>query len=87
MTSSTEIDEVSAASSSARKKRMATTPPAGIWLKIYGSVVKTSPGPSPGLIPNAKTAGMMAQPAISAKSVSARAVSVPIFTIFSFFLT
>ena len=84
MTSSTEMDEVRAASSKARKKKMATMPPAGSWLKIYGSVVKTRPGPSPGLMPKAKTAGMMAQPAISANSVSATAVSVPILTIFSF---
>ena len=74
ITSSMEMEEVRAASSSATKKKMAITPPSGIWLKICGSVTNTRSGPSPGLMPKANTAGMMAQPAMMAKSVSAMAV-------------
>ena len=83
-TSKTEIDEVRAASSRARKKKMAMMPPSGRLLKMCGSVMNTRPGPSPGLMPKAKTAGMMAQPAIRAKSVSAIAVSMPNFVILAF---
>ena len=74
ITSITEIDEVRAARSNAKKKRMAMMPPIGNLPKMNGKVVNTRPGPSLGLMPKANTAGMMAQPAISAKAVSASAV-------------
>ena len=44
--------------------------PSGIWLNTLGSVMNTSDGPSPGLTENAKHAGKMMRPAVSATSVS-----------------
>ena len=48
-----------------------------IWWKMYGSVSKISPGPLPGSICAAKTAGMIANPASRAKNRSERAVPTP----------
>ena len=59
----------------------------GEFIHTFGDVMNTRPGPSPGLIPNANTAGIIAQPAMMAKTVSATAVSADVFTIFSLLLT
>ena len=61
-----ETDEVSAATRMAAKNRMAATALvtgacAAMLEKMYGSVSKTRPGPAPGAIPAAKTAGRMAK--------------------------
>lgn len=75
-TSSIDMDEVKAATRRAKKKRMATNPPAGICENTYGSVSNTRPGPDCGSSPNAKTAGIMATPAMSANARSETAVAV-----------
>ena len=54
-----------------------------ILLKMKGRVSKTRPGPAPGVMPAAKTAGMMAKPARTAKSRSATAVPAPETRMFS----
>ena len=91
-TSSMEMAEVMAAARMATKntmEMMALTmgrEPA-IRLKIKGRVSKTRPGPVPGSIPAEKTAGMMAKPAMTAKSRSAAAVPKPDTIRFSSFFT
>ena len=57
-----------------------------IWEKIYGRVSKISPGPLPGSMPAANTAGMMAKPASIANSKSETAVPTPATRRFSFLL-
>ena len=52
------------------KNRVPQRRPPAIWLKIFGRVTKTSPGPSPGSTPKAKQAGKITSPAISATTVS-----------------
>ena len=53
-----------------RKKMLPQTLPPLIALKMFGSVMNTSPGPLPGFTPNAKLAGKMIIPATSATKVS-----------------
>ena len=48
---------------------------------------KIRPGPAPGSMPAAKTAGMMAKPAMMANSRSETAVPAPVTRMFSFLLT
>ena len=86
-TSSMEMDDVSAATRSARKNSIATKPPAGIWPKTNGRVSKTRPGPDCGLRPKAKTAGIMAMPAMRANIRSETAVAVLWKRMFSFLST
>ena len=66
-----------------RKKRMETMSQshgtsAPIVEKMNGRVSKMSPGPAPGSMPAAKTAGMMAKPAMIANSRSKSAVKKPV---------
>ena len=56
-----------------------------IWLKIYGSVSNTRPGPAPGAMPAANTAGITAKPAMMANSKSETAVPIPDARMFSSF--
>ena len=51
--------------------------------KIYGKVSKMRPGPAPGSIPAANTAGMMANPARIENSKAASTVPAPEATRFS----
>ena len=53
-----------------RKNKVPQIRPPAISLNTFGSVINTSPGPSPGLIPNAKHAGKIISPAIIATDVS-----------------
>ena len=78
-TSMSEIKEVIAATMTVKKNSMAATvltsgACAPILQKMYGMLWKMRPGPAPGSIPAAKTAGIMARPASSAKSRSETAV-------------
>ena len=74
-----EISEVMAATMTVKKNRTeamvlrvgASWP---ILQKMYGMLWKMRPGPAPGSIPAAKTAGMMARPASSANIRSETAV-------------
>ena len=80
------MDEVRAAMRMLKKNRTDTTVPAQpIWLKMYGRVSNTRPGPSSGWMPAAKTAGITAKPASRANSRSKAAVQLPAETIFSSF--
>ena len=81
-TSNIEMDDVSAATTIVRKNRIETILPSAaeedtIVPKMYGSVSNMRPGPAPGSIPAAKTAGMIANPAMSANSRSNAAVPKP----------
>ena len=58
-----------------------------ICAKMNGSVSKISPGPLPGSMPAANTAGMMARPASIANNRSETAVPTPVTRMFSFLLT
>ena len=58
-----------------------------IWAKMYGSVSKISPGPLPGSMPAANTAGMTATPARMANNMSETAVPAPETIRFSCLLT
>ena len=58
-----------------------------IWTKISGRVTKSSPGPDSGSMPLAKTAGIIANPAMMAKIIEEMAVQTPEVIIFSFLLT
>lgn len=69
-TSINDMTDVMAAISKMTKNNTANTLPSGICAKILGSTINTSPGPSCGDIPNANTAGMMANPANTANNVS-----------------
>jgi hypothetical protein len=69
------------------KNAIAMMEPPGIWAKMCGRVMNTSPGPSEGEIPYANTAGMIARPAIRANSVSNTPVRDDVAMIFSFLLT
>ena len=69
------------------KKRMATRLPSGICEKMNGRVLNTRPGPSCGFSPKAKTAGMMAHPAIRANIRSETAMETEDFAIFSLLFT
>ena len=53
-----------------RKNNVPQILPPLIALKIFGSVIKIRLGPCPGFTPNAKHAGKMIIPAISATQVS-----------------
>ena len=53
-----------------RKNNAPQSLPPIIWLNTFGSVINTSPGPAPGSTLNAKHAGIMIMPAISATKVS-----------------
>ena len=81
--------EVNAANTIVTKNNTATTllsqgaESAPIFAKIYGSVSKMSPGPAPGSMPAANTAGMMANPAIRANIRSKPTVPKPVARIFS----
>ena len=86
-TSKREIEEVMAARKSAKKKRSCSMEPNGICWNISGSTTNTSPGPSEGAMPNAKTAGIMARPERRAKAVSEIDVSIEVFIMLSFLLT
>ena len=84
--------EVRAATTTVRKKStLIALPRKGeawpICTKISGRVTKSSPGPDSGSMPLAKTAGIMANPAIIAKTIEEMAVQMPEVIIFSFLLT
>ena len=91
-TSMSDTDDVKADARTVRKNRMAamelihgiSTP---ICAKMYGRVSKMRPGPLPGSMPAANTAGMMARPARMAKARSETAVPTPETSRFSFLLT
>ena len=69
--SSSEIDEVQAATNSRPKKAIAYGMPKGMSLKASGSEVKIRPGPPPaGSRPKANSTGKIARPASSAMAVS-----------------
>ena len=70
MFSNTAITVDSAAKDINRKNRAPQSLPPAIWLNTFGRVMNTSPGPAPGSTLNAKHAGMMIRPAISATNVS-----------------
>ena len=53
-----------------RKKSAPQSLPPLIFAKIFGRVMKISPGPASGLTPKAKQAGIMIKPAIRATKVS-----------------
>ena len=55
-----------------RKNKDPQIRPPAICVKIFGSVINTSPGPAAGSTPKAKHAGMTISPAISATKVSKR---------------
>ena len=57
-----------------RKNSVPHNWPSGIWLNTLGSVMNTRPGPAPGSTPNAKHAGKMTRPAMSATRVSSPAM-------------
>ena len=69
-TSAIDTEEVRVAKRRAPKNTMATALPIGIREKIYGKVSYTSEGPDAGSTPKAKTAGIMAQPAKIAMTMS-----------------
>lgn len=87
VTSISDIEEVSAAINKVKKNTMAIMEPPGIWQNISGNMMNTRPGPSLGDMLKAKTAGIMAIPAIKAKTVSEMAVSDDVLSILSFFFT
>ena len=60
--------------------------PNGIWLKMFGRVTKTSPGPSPGLMPKEKTHGKMTAPDRKATRKSMDATCMAVDEMFSVFL-
>ncbi len=66
-----DMDDVNAATASNKKNRIQKKYPPGICWNTLGKVMKTNPGPAPGSMPNANTAGKMAMPANSAIPVSA----------------
>ena len=68
--SSSDIEEVSAATKKSRKKITAKTTPPLIFAKRVGTVMKVSPGPAAGSAPKAKTAGKIISPARKATAVS-----------------
>ena len=70
MFSNTATTVVRAAKLMNRKKRAPQNVPPASWLKMLGSVTKIRPGPAPGFTPNAKQAGKMMKPDISAAKVS-----------------
>ena len=70
ITSSSEIDEVSAAKSTSIKNTDETTLPPFICEKIAGRVLKINPKPSVGAKPKEKTAGRIVSPEIMAIAVS-----------------
>ena len=72
--SNTAITVDMAAKDIKMKKRVPQRRPPAIWLKIFGNVTNTSPGPSPGLTPKAKHAGKMTRPAAKATKVSKRQI-------------
>ena len=81
--------EVRAAKQIVTKKSMATTElstgvTSPILEKMKGRVSNMSPGPAPGSIPAAKTAGITAKPAMRAKSRSKKVVPKPETRMFSF---
>src|SRR5574344_2455535 len=87
-TSTRETQEVMAATMTVKKNRMAMMVLINgilmlISVKIYGMLWKMRPGPDPGAMPAAKTAGMMATPASSAKSRSEIGVPALVAKIFS----
>ena len=70
MTSCSEMVDVSAATTSSRKKTDDHTMLSGMPLKMPGSVMNTSEGPDDGSMPALKTAGKIMMPANTATSVS-----------------
>ena len=60
----------SAAQNKNRKNKDPQIRPPVICVKIFGSVINTSPGPASGSTPNAKQEGITISPAISATQVS-----------------
>ena len=60
----------SAAQNKNRKNKEPQIRPPAICVKIFGSVINTSPGPASGSTPNAKQEGMTINPAIMATQVS-----------------
>ena len=91
-TSISETDDVRAEKRTVRKNRMAAMELSQgiVWPiceKMYGRVSNISPGPQPGSMPAANTAGMMAKPASIANNKSETAVPTPVTRRFSFLLT
>jgi len=85
-----EMADVRAATRIVTKKMMAMTAlsqgsPAPILLKMNGNVSNTRPGPAPGSMPAAKTAGITAKPAMMANRRSETAVPMPEAKMFSSF--
>ena len=76
------MDEVRAATDSNRKKIAPINQPIGIWAKTEGSVTKVRPGPDPGSMPKANTAGNTISPPKIATPVSAMATQKPETTMF-----
>ena len=72
MFSNTAITVDIAAKDMKMKNKVPQILPPGIWLKMFGNVTNTRPGPSPGSTPNAKHAGKMTRPAAKATNVSKR---------------
>ena len=69
-TSSSEMEDVSAAMKSRMKNSADQIIPPVIFAKTPGSVTNVRPGPAPASTPNAKTAGKMTRPARKATIVS-----------------
>ena len=81
------MEDVRAATISARKKSIATKAPRDMFENMNGNVSKTRLGPSSGSSPKANTAGIMAQLASNANMVSEMAVYEDEAAMFSFLLT
>ena len=84
--------EVIAATITARKNSaditvLSTGSSTAMVAKIYGTLLKMRPGPVPGEIPAANTAGIIANPASMAKVRSETAVPTLDASMFSFLLT
>ena len=77
-----EIEELNAAILKRIKNRVPNSTPKGMFAKAIGNVTKTSPGPSVGSKPFAKTIGKIAIPAKRATPVSNAATLNAVLPIF-----
>ena len=80
-----EMDDVRAAKSRRRKKDAEKKAPIGILLKTWGRVINTRPGPPPGSMEKANTAGNTTKPARIAMRVSKPTTVRVLVVRFSFF--
>ncbi len=77
-----DVEELKAAILKRIKNKVPNNTPNGIFAKAIGSVTKTSPGPSVGANPFAKTIGKIAIPAKRATPVSNAATVIAVLPMF-----